>query len=325
MPVGVDSSVTEPRALKIAQRNSQHALCDYNFSVAATSTNADQIGHLTGEIGSLFIPFNHLSGNVSKVAAVTSHFAAWPANKPLITDAKSTDLASILLLASLHSRNIHVMSVTSKEDIGIIALSKEKGLKVTCDVSIACLFLNRDDFPDCQALPTPEDQAALWSHLSVIDVFSIGSIPYQLASDKGASPASGVAESLPLLFTAVSEGRLTVEDIVARLYENPKKIFELHDQVDSSVEVEVDRSYVYQSPSWSPFNGKVMKGAIQRVTFQGRTSCLDGELAKDSVKGTDMSSHRIVPASPAVKPLSPVVQPRPESSLDRRASLSATP
>ena len=325
MPVGVDSSVTEPRALKIAQRNSQQALCDYNFSVAATSTNADQIGHLTGEVGSLFIPFNHLSGNVSKVAAVTSHFAAWPSSKPLITDAKSTDLASILLLASLHSRNIHVMSVTSKEDIGIIALSKEKGLKVTCDVSIASLFLNRNDFPECQALPTPEDQAALWNYLHVIDVFSIGSIPYQLAASKGASPASGIAESLPLLFTAVSEGRLTVEDIVARLYENPKKIFELHDQVDSSVEIEVDRSYVYQGPSWSPFNGKVMKGAIQRVTFQGQTSCLDGELAKDAAKGTDMSSHRIVPASPAVKPLSPVVQPRPESSLDRRLSLSATP
>ena len=325
MPVGVDSSVTEPRALKVAQRNSQQAQCDYNFSVAATSTNADQIGHLTGEVGSLFIPFNHLSGNVSKVAAVTSHFAAWPSSKPLITDAKSTDLASILLLASLHSRNIHVMSVTSKEDIGIIALSKEKGLKVTCDVSIASLFLNRNDFPECQALPTPEDQAALWNYLHVIDVFSIGSIPYQLAASKGASPASGIAESLPLLFTAVSEGRLTVEDIVARLYENPKKIFELHDQVDSSVEIEVDRSYVYQGPSWSPFNGKVMKGAIQRVTFQGQTSCLDGELAKDAAKGTDMSSHRIVPASPAVKPLSPVVQPRPESSLDRRLSLSATP
>lgn len=324
MPVGVDSSVTEPRALKMAQRNSPNALCDYNFSVAATSTNADQIGHLTGEVGSLFIPFNHLSGNISKVAAVTSHFAAWPANKPLVTDAKSTDLASILLLASLHSRNIHVMSVTSKEDIGIIALSKEKGLKVTCDVSISSLFLNKNDYPSCNALPSSEDQKALWDHLSVIDIFSIGSIPFQLAG-KDASPACGIAESLPLLFTAVSEGHLTVEDIVARLYENPKKIFELHDQVDSSVEIEVDRSYVYQSPSWSPFNGKVMKGAIQRVIFQDKTSCLDNELTSDAAKGTDMSSHRIVPASPAVKPLSPVVHPRPESSLDRRSSLSGTP
>lgn len=324
MPVGVDSSVTEARALKVAQQNAQKASCDFNFSVAATSTNASKIGQVTGEVGSLFIPFNHLSGNISKVAAVTSHFTTWPSSKPLVTDAKSTDLASILLLASLHSRNIHVMSVTSKEDISLIALSKEKGLNVTCDVSIFCLFLSKNDFPDCNALPSAEDQKALWDHLSTIDVFSIGSIPFQLAG-KQATPESGIAESLPLLFTAVSEGRLTVEDVTARLYENPKKIFELHDQVDSSVEVEVDRSYVYQGSSWSPFNGKPMKGAIQRVIFQGKTSCLDGEMASDAAKGSDMSGHRILPASPAVKPLSPLVQPRTETSLDRRQSVSGTP
>ena len=88
------------------------------------------------------------------------------------------------------------MSVTSKEDIGLIALSKEKGLKVTCDVSIYCLFLTRQDFPQCTALPTAEDQKALWEHLATIDVFSIGSIPYQLAGDK-ASAEAGVSEALP--------------------------------------------------------------------------------------------------------------------------------
>ncbi|PYH99396.1 bifunctional pyrimidine biosynthesis protein [Aspergillus ellipticus CBS 707.79] len=326
MPVGVEGSVTDTRALKIAQQNAQKAsFCDFNFSVVATATNADQIGQLTGDVGSLFLPFNHLSGNISKVAAVTSHFAAWPSSKPIITDAKSTDLASVLLLASLHSRNIHVMSVTSKEDINLIALSKEKGLKVTCDVSIFSLFLSKDDFPECSSLPSAEDKAALWEHLSTIDVFSIGSIPYQLAGDK-ASPVAGIAESLPLLFTAVSEGRLTVEDIIARLYENPKKIFELHDQADSSVEIEVDRPYLYQSSgAWSPFNGKNVRGSVQRVTFQGKTSCLDGAVTPDASKGFDMSGHRIVPASPSVKAMSPMVRARPESSLDRRLSISGTP
>lgn len=321
MPVGVDSSVTQARELRVAQQNAQRAYCDFNFSVAATATNSDQIGQVTGEVGSLFIPFNHLSGNINKVATVTNHFTSWPSSKPLLTDAKGTDLASILLLASLHSRNIHVMSVTSKEDIGLIALSKEKGLKVTCDVSIVCLFLSRDDYPECSFLPSAEDQKALWDHMDTIDTFAIGSIPFQLAG-KQTSPATGIAESLPLLFTAVSEGRLTVEDIVARLYENPKKIFELHDQPDTSVEVEVDRPYVYQdAENWSPFNGKMMRGAVQRVIFQGRTSCLDGEVAADANKGLDVSGHRISPASPAIKPMSPMVHP----SLERRASITGTP
>jgi len=324
MPVGVDSSVTEASDLKIVQQNAQgKSLCDFNISVAATATNSDQIIQMTGEVGSLFIPFNHLSGNINKVATVTNHFSAWPSSKPLITDAKSTDLASILLLASLHSRNIHVMSVTSKEDISLIALSKEKGLKVTCDVSIFSLFLTRDDFPTCSSLPTVEDQKALWDHMSTIDVFSIGSIPFQLAG-KEATPETGIAESLPLLFTAVAEGRLTVDDVTARLYDNPKKIFELHDQADSSLEIEIDRPYIFQSPNaWSPFNGKMMRGSVQRVVFQGKTSCLDGEITKDAIKGTDMSTHRIVPTSPVQKPMTPMV--RPESSLDRHTSVSGTP
>ncbi|KAF7617917.1 aspartate carbamoyltransferase [Aspergillus flavus] len=325
MPVGIDASVTDARALKVAQQNAQNAsFCDFNFSVVATSTNSEQIGQVTGDVGSLFIPFNHLSGNISKVAAVTSHFGAWPSSKPIITDAKSTDLASVLLLASLHSRNIHVMSVSSKEDITLIALSKEKGLKVTCDVSVFSLFLSQEDYPECSFLPSAEDQKALWEHLSTIDVFSIGSTPFQLAGEK-ASPEVGIAETLPLLFTAVSEGRLTIQDIIARLYENPKKIFELHDQVDCSVEVEVDRPYLFQNAhAWSPISGKSVKGSVQRVTFQGKTSCLDGEITSDAPKGTDMSAHRIVPASPSVKAMSPLVQARPEG-IDGRLSVAGTP
>ncbi|KAJ5638677.1 Carbamoyl-phosphate synthase large subunit [Penicillium herquei] len=324
MPVGVNSSVTQASDLKIVQQNAQDkSFCDFNVSVAATATNADQITQITGEVGSLFIPFNHLSGNINKVATVTNHFSSWPSSKPIITDAKGTDLASILLLASLHSRNIHVMSVTSKEDINLIALSKEKGLKVTCDVSIYCLFLSQADYPACSALPSAEDQKALWDHMSTIDVFSIGSIPFQLAG-KEASPEAGIAEALPLLFTAVADGRLTVEDVTARLYENPKAIFELHDQADASLEIEIDRPYVFQNAkSWSPFNGKMMRGSVQRVVFQGKTSCLDGEISADAIKGADMSAHRIVPTSPIQKPTTPMV--RPESSLDRHTSVAGTP
>lgn len=331
MPVGLSSFVTDPRGLKMAQINSQKgAYCDYNFSVAATSTNADEIGQITSDVGSLFIPFNHLSGiNISKVAAVTSHFASWPASKPLITDAKGTDLASMLLLASLNNRAVHVMGVTSKDDIGLVALSKEKGLKVTCDVSIYSLFLTADDLPRCAScLPSKADQDALWEHLSVIDVFCIGSLPYQLAGNK-ASPVVGIPDALPLLLTAVSEGRLTVDDIVLRLYDNPKNIFELHDQIETSVEVEIDRPYVLEDDDvWSPFAGKTVRGSVQRVTFQGKTSCLDGEFSADAAaKGTDMSGHRIAPppSSPTSKEPPAQVSPRPDRSIGRRGSISTAP
>ncbi|KAI5866645.1 carbamoyl-phosphate synth [Durotheca rogersii] len=329
MPVGVEGSITDARTLNIAQQNSKRGgYCDYNFSVSATSSNADQISHVTGEVGSLFIPFNHLSDNISKVAAVTAHFDSWPAHKPIVTDAKTTDLASILLLASLHSRRIHVTSVTTKDDIRLIALSKEKGLNVTCDVSIHSLYLTSKDFPGCTCLPEPRDQEALWDHLDTIDVFSIGSLPYQVAHavqpEAATDPAVGVADALPLLLTSVTEGKLTLDDIKARLYDNPKEIFELHEQPGTSVEVEIDRPYtVPTTASWSPFAGKTMRGAVQRVTFNGKTVCLDGELLPIMPLGNDMSTHGSMPTplSPPIKSMPPPAHPLDALRARRLSSL----
>lgn len=64
--------------------------------------------------------------------------------------------------------------------------------------------------------------------------------PHTLEEKQGPEPPPGypgLETMLPLLLTAVSEGRLTVEDIVQRLYENPRKIFGLPAQEDTYVEV----------------------------------------------------------------------------------------
>lgn len=328
MPVGKDSAISDVKSLKIAQQNGKRGgYCDYNLSITATSNNANQISHSVGEVGSLFIPFNHLSDNISKVAAVEAHFDVWPTHKPIITDARTTDLASILLLASLHNRRIHVTAVTTKDDIKLIALGKQKGLKVTCDVCIYSLYLSQDDYPGCQFLPTSDDQAALWEHMETIDVFSIGSQPYQLAHflKKETDVAVGIADALPLLLTSVTEGKLTVDDIKARLYDNPREIFELHDQVGTSIEVEIDRPHTVEATSsWSPFAGKVLKGAVQRVTFQDQVVCLDGAILDVPPRGTDMSAHGALPpaaatiSSPAVRPIHHPMSPVSEALHDGR-------
>lgn len=330
MPLGLEGSVTDVQALKVAQSNGRRgAYCDFNFSVAATSTNSENLGLLVSQVGSLFIPFNHLSGNINKVAAITSHFEAWPAHKPMITDAKTTDLASVLLLASLHNRKLHVMSVTTKDDIKLIALSKEKGLKVTCDVSVFSLFLSQDRYPQCLFLPTKTDQKALWDHLHIIDAFSMGSLPYQVAIENksDANPVVGLGDILPLLLTAVYQGRLTIEDVVARLHHNPKRIFELHEQDNTSVEIEMDRAYILQAgPVWSPFVGQTMRGSVKRVVFQDKTVCLDGELLVQLALGKDMSSH-MLPVSPEIMTLtSPALKPQHESFHgSRQHALLASP
>lgn len=333
MPLGADRPITDAASLHIAQQNSRRSggsKCDFNLSIAATATNAEQISSLADEVGCLFIPFNHVTGNISKVATVTAHFASWPSHKPIVTDAKTTDLASILLLASLHNRKVHVTSVTSKDDISLISLSKEKDLKVTCDVAVYSLFLSQDDFPNCSQLPTKEDQDALWANLDVIDVFSVGALPYQVAQSVDASVSAdfGIADTLPLLFGAVSEGRLTVEDITARFYDHPKAIFDLHDQESCSVEVEFGREQaVPDSATWSPFHSQGWRSAVQSVTFKSQLASLDGSYSATAPNGRDMSSHlpdhlqdRQLPSASRI--LSPRLQARAEPPALRRPSMA---
>ena len=331
MPLGTHGSITSTRVLHLAQSNSHKgAYCDYNFSIAATADNADQVAQVTGQVGSLVISSHHLSGNISRVSTITTHFETWPSYKPLLTDAKMSDLHHLLLFATLHERKLHVMSVTSADDIRLVALCRKKGQKVTCDVSVYSLFFSQADYPDCKSLPTAKDQQALWSHLEFVDVLSIGSLPHDVAlsARNASSPDVGIADTIPLLFTAVADGRLTIADITAKLHDNPKKIFDLHDQDGTTVEVEVDRPYeILASRRWSPLAGRTMRGCVKRVTVRGKTACLDGEILLDIPKGQDMSTHMPIPGSPETKAIfSPAIGPRIDTTIeDRRGSLMASP
>lgn len=283
IPQGLSSAVEDEVSLQRAQSNaSGTAHCDYFFAVAATSNNASQLGEaITAGAKALFIPFNNFYGSGNKVASVAQHFAAWPQDKPILTDARSTDLASILLLASLNSRSIHIAGVSTRDDILLIALAKEKGLAVTCDVAIYSLFFSQADYPGVACLPSAEDQKALWDNLATIDVFSVGVLPYELGRELsiGGSAQSGIEESLPLLLTAVTEGKLTLEDITLRLSENPREIFGLPTQSSTYVEVEVNRNSVYpvSKDNWSPIAGKKVSGAVHRVVINGHSVYLDGQ------------------------------------------------
>lgn len=282
VPQGLKSTVEDEISLQKAQQNASGAAhCDYFFSVAATEDNASRLGDaIAAGAKALFIPFNNLS-TVNKVASVAQHFAAWPQDKPIVTDARGTDLASILLLASLNNRNIHIASVSTRDDITLISLAKEKGLAVTCDVAIYALFYSQHDYPEAaKVLPTQEDQQALWDNLANIDVFSVGVLPYELgqALGKKVSARSGVEESLPLLLTAVAQGRLTLDDISTRLSENPRNIFDLTEQPQTYVEVEVNRPSLFEADSddWSPLAGQGVLGAVHRVVINNHSVVLDG-------------------------------------------------
>lgn len=79
-----------------------------------------------------------------------------------------------------------------------------------------------------------------WLSLSprVIAVFLTA--PHTLEEKCGSKPPPGfpgLETMLPLLLTAVSEGRLSLDDLLQRLHHNPRRIFHLPLQEDTYVEV----------------------------------------------------------------------------------------
>lgn len=319
VPHGLHGSIVDESSLHFAHATATGAAhCNYALAVTATSTNVQDLDDedLQAETKYLFVPLDKSSARVTidSIAAVAAHFAAWPIDKPIITDAKGSDLASVLLLASLQNRSVHVTDVRGKEDLLLISLSKQKQLKVTCDVAVYSLFFTSEQWSNAPCLPHQVDQDALWKNLDIIDVFSVGDIPYRLAVHLGqsVSPWSGVTETLPLLLSAVSDGRLTLDDIKKRLHDNPARIFALPDQAHTQVEVVVGRNVTIgkQATCWSPLDSTVVTGGVHRVSIHGQTIYLDGATFFTSPIGRDVSGAAVVVLRPPERKASFATAPR---------------
>src|SRR3990172_12167762 len=89
---------------------------------------------------------------------------------------------------------------------------------------------------------TEDDQKALWENLEYIDCFATDHAPH-LKADKCASKCPGfpgLESALPLLLTAVKQGRMTLDDIILRYHTNPRRIFDLPAQPDTYIEVDLN-------------------------------------------------------------------------------------
>lgn len=301
---------------------SDSAFTNFSMNLAGSATNSEDCAEAAENAGALFLPFNDFAN--SKVSSITAHFASWPQSKPIVTDACATDLASVLLLASLYNRSIHITAVSSKEDLELIKMAKAKGLSVTCDVSIYALFLSQEDYAKFTFLPTAEDQAALWENLEHIDCFSIGVLPYMVAKGLGhdITPAFGIKEALPLLLLAVSEGKLTIADIVKRLHDNPIQILNLPKQ-DASVEIDIERKVSVADTVKSIFKDRKFQGYIERVSVHGETVCLDSSILPADASGKNEFATRDRFGSVTSIPQSPNLSKKVRASFSegRRPSL----
>ncbi len=290
--------VTDAAGLAVALRAATiKARCDFGLFVGAGPDNTDQWAHLKTQIAGVKLYLDQTFGSMrlDDMTLWMDHFKAFPEALPIAVHAEGRTLAAVILMADLFQHPIHLCHVSRREEILLIRQAKDKGLPVTCEVSPHHLFLSTADIQRIGSgrsevrpcLAAPEDQAALWEHLEIIDVFATDHAPHTLTEKDSDTPPPGfpgLETALPLLLTALHEDKLTIDDLVARLHTNPRRIFNLSEQPDTYIEVdesaswEIEAQHAFTRCGWTPFEGRAVRGKVAKVVLRGRTVFENGHL-----------------------------------------------
>jgi dihydroorotase-like cyclic amidohydrolase len=290
--------VTDPASLEIALGAARtKARCDYAQFLGAGANNVETAAALAGKVAGLKMYLDQTYGplRLDDMALWMAHLARWPGTAPVTAHAEGRTLAAVILAASLCERPVHLAHVSRREEILLIRAAKQRGLRVTCEVCPHHLFLTEQDMPAigpgrCEVRPrlaTAADRQALWDNMDVVDCFATDHAPHLLAEKDGPNPPPGfpgLETALPLLLTAVAEGRLTIDDLVLRMVTNPRRIFGLPEQPETWVEVDRDASWEIHAADglsrcgWTPFEGWRVRSRVRRVHLRGRAAYDDGVL-----------------------------------------------
>jgi carbamoyl-phosphate synthase / aspartate carbamoyltransferase / dihydroorotase len=166
---------------------------------------------------------------------------------------------------------------------------------VTCEVGPHHLFLTTEDIPALgfgrsevrPRLATPADRDALWQNMDIIDCFATDHAPHTLEEKDSQNPPPGfpgLETALPLLLSAVHEGRLTMDELVERMYTNPRRIFGLPEQPETYVDLDLEAAWEIRAADghsrcgWTPFEGQKVRGRVQRVVLRGKEVFRDGQV-----------------------------------------------
>ena len=279
----------------------QKAHCDYAQYLGAGPDNAEQAAALADKAAALKMYLDMTFGQLrlDDMTLWMPHFEKYPKQYPIVAHSESRSMAAAILFAAIYDRPVHIAHISLREEVLLIKAAKERGIKVTCEVCPHHMFLtsqvsNEERGKKIEGrsevrprLATQKDVDALWENLDVIDCFATDHAPHTAAEKDSDNPPPGfpgLETALPLWLTAVDSGRLTIDDLIAKMHTNPKRIFKLPDQPDTWIEVEEKDEYEIRAADqftrcgWTPFEGWKVKGRVRKVVLRGKTAFEDGKV-----------------------------------------------
>ena len=287
------------------------ARCDYAQFLGAGPQNASKVADLAPRAAGLKMYLDSTFGELrlDDMTLWANHFERFPKDAPIVLHSEARTLAAGILFAQLYDRPVHIAHISLKEEILLIKKAKERDIKVTCEVTPHHLFINKNQsglpsgYREVRPrLTTQEDIDSLWQNLDIIDCFATDHAPHTRAEKNSDNPLPGfpgLETALPLLLTAVDKGRLTLDDIIAKMHTNPKRIFNLPEQQKTWIEVDENAVYEIRAADhftkcrWTPFEGIKVKGRVTRVVLRGVEAYKNGKILVQPGFGHDLRTWQM--------------------------------
>ncbi len=226
---------------------------------------------------------------------------------PIRRDVECARLATerVLRISEETGHPVHILHVSTRDELPLIAEAKRKGLKTTCEVTPQHLTLNSESYETigtyAQMNPpvrTEVHRVALWQAVKdgLFDVFGSDHAPHAkfekaLPYPESPSGMPGVQTMLPVLLEWVHRGELPLTLLVKMLCENPAKLYGILRKgqiaegfdadlaiVDLNAEWTIGSDWLQSKCEWSPFEGMTVHGRIEHVFLRGKWAVREGQL-----------------------------------------------
>jgi carbamoyl-phosphate synthase/aspartate carbamoyltransferase/dihydroorotase len=283
MPNNLEPILTYQKLMEKDLLVKNKSKCHYKLYFGTDGQNTIEFDNAASLAIGLKLYLNQTTGNlaIADPELIKNVFQSWPKQKVIVVHAEGEMIDLALKYSKDYQNKVHITHIATEADLRKVLDAKKYNDNLTCDVTPHHLFLSINDLGRLgnyglvkPALASQKDQDFLWSQLSDIDCFASDHAPHtreEKESESSPYGLPGVETMLPLFMNAVSQKKLTFDDIIQKLHTNPQKIFDFLMNKDIYTEVDLEEEYVLKNEDikskcgWTPFHGWKCKGKVVKV------------------------------------------------------------
>ncbi|ALC80377.1 MULTISPECIES: allantoinase AllB [Bacillus] len=213
--------------------------------------------------------------------------------------AEEVTIQTGIAMAKNTGARLHILHVSTAEGVKHVRRAQAEGYPITSETCPHYLFLSNEDYekigPQMKVYPPVKyrkDQNELWKGIKdgTVSIACSDHAPHTEAEKDGelwSIPAGicGVETLAPLMLNAVSEGKITLNEAVAVLAENPAKQYGIYPKkgslaigsdadltiVDMNKEMVIKRENLHSKSKVTAFDGFKVKGVPVGTIVRGTT------------------------------------------------------